>query len=142
MSSFQLSALLAAALFFAMAGLRELRREEYHGLFYIALSIFFLCAHGFLLWNSTQNIISVHNLGIWQWLIKFMAPALIVLFLVIGTFGLLTARIGVALIKILFGASLICCLFLLGAHWPADIQGILVLLWSGLWFKMELKTAV
>jgi hypothetical protein len=141
LTSFQLSALLASALFCFMVGLRELRHEDFFGLLYILIGIFFLSVHGYLLWNLPQDATPSGNIGFWQWLIQFLAPALIVLYLVFGAFSLMMARFRTAIIKLFFGLTLICYLFMLGPDWPMDVRGILVLIWSGLWFEVELETA-
>jgi hypothetical protein len=137
---FQLSALLAGALFFSMAGLRELRKENYQGLLYLALSIFFLCIHGCLLWNLPPDASPFPNIGFWQWLIKLVAPALIVLFLLFGIFSLLRADFQASIAKILCGGILVFCLFIPRPQWPLAIQGILVLIWSVLWIKIEIES--
>jgi len=139
-----LSGLAAAALFFAMAGLREVRESCQEGLLYLALSLFFALAHIFLLFNTTSaNCIShaVAQPDFWGWLISLLAPALIVLFLGFGLFSFLTARFREALVKTFFGLTLACYLYMLGSHWPVDVRGILILIWCGTWFDLELKTA-
>jgi hypothetical protein len=140
-----LSGLVAAALFFAMAGLREIKESCLEGLLYLALSLFFVLAHFFLLFNTTSaNCIShaVAQPDFWGWLISLLAPALIVLYLGFGLFSLLTARFREALVKTFFGLTLACYLYILGPHWPVDVRGILTLIWCGTWFDLELKTAL
>ena len=105
------SGLVAAALFFAMAGLREIKESCQEGLLYLALSLFFALAHFFLLFNATStNCISraVAQPDFWSWLISLLAPALIVLFLGFGLFSFLTARFREALVKTFFGLTLAC----------------------------------
>lgn len=139
-----LSGLAAAALFFAMAGLREVRESCQEGLLYLALSLFFALAHFFLLFNTTStNCISraVAQPDFWSWLISLLAPALIILFLGFGLFSFLTARFREALVKTFFGLTLACYLYMLGPQWPVDVRGILILIWCGTWFDLELKTA-
>jgi hypothetical protein len=137
---FQLSALLAGVLFFVMIGFRELKSEDFTGLVYILLAMFFLCIHGYLLWNQPADESAFHNIGFWQWLVRFLAPALIALYLVLGGFSFLMARYGAALVKILFGLLLMGLLFFLGGNWPIALRGTAVLVWSGLWFRVELRT--
>jgi len=139
-----LSGLVAAALFFAMAGLREIKESCQEGLLYLALSLFFALAHIFLLFNATSaNCINhaVAQSDFWGWLISLLAPVLIILFLGFGLFNFLTARFREALVKTFFGLTLACYLYMLGSHWPVDVRGILILIWGGTWFNLELTTA-
>jgi len=139
-----LSGMVAAALFFAMAGLRELKDGCNEGLLYLTLALFFAIAHLYLLYGTaTANHIDhpLTNLDLWGWLIVLVAPALIVLYLGFGLLNFLTARFREAMIKTFFGLTLVCYLYMLGAHWPIDVRGILILIWSGLWFNLELTTA-
>jgi hypothetical protein len=50
------------------------------------------------------------------------------------------ARYGAAIVKILSGLLLVGLLFFLGGNWPIVIRGATVLVWSGLWFRVEMKT--
>jgi len=135
---FQLTALLTGALFFGMVGLRELRNENLNGYLFAAISIFFLAIHAFFLLNLTPTATLLNNLGFWEWLVAFFAPALITLYLVFGFFNMLMAKISTGMVKIFFGLTLLCYLFMLGGNWPLDARGIIVLVWSGLWFDVEL----
>jgi len=139
-----LSGMVAAGLFFVMVGLRELKEGCLEGLLYLALAIFFAAAHIYLLYgaSSGENInLAVSHVNLWGWLILLVAPALIALYLGFGFFSLLTARFREGMIKTFFGLTLICYLYMLGPHWPVDIRGILILVWCGMWFNLELKTA-
>lgn len=143
-SSLILPGLIAAALFFAMAGLREIKENCLEGFLYLALSLFFSLAHFFLLSNTTSaSFISqaVAKPGFWDWLVSLLAPALIVLYLGFGLLNILAARFREALVKTFFGLTLACYLYLIGSHWPVDVRGILTLIWCGTWFDLELKTA-
>lgn len=96
---FQLTALLTGALFFGMLGLRELRNENLYGYLFAAISIFFLAIHAFFLLNLPSAASPLNNLGFWEWLIAFFAPALITLYLVFGFFSMLMAKISNGLVK-------------------------------------------
>jgi hypothetical protein len=140
-SYFQLAAMLAAALFFFMVAFRELSDDNFYGYFFAAVGIFFLAIHALFLMNIPSAVSPLNNLSLWSWLIAFLAPSLIVLYLLFGFFNVLMAKIRVGLVKIFFGLTLFCYLFMLGGGWPIDVRGILVLIWSGLWFGVELNTA-
>ncbi|SYZ73428.1 membrane hypothetical protein [Candidatus Zixiibacteriota bacterium] len=138
---FQISALLGGALFFFMVGIRELKNENLQGLLFLVIGVFFVSAHGFLLWDLTQGHSGIYQMNLWFWLIKFLAPTLIILSLAFGVFHLLAARFKVAFVKIMYGLALIGMLFMVGPAWPVYLQGLMVLIWCGLWFEAELKTA-
>lgn len=138
---FQLAAVLAGALFFAMSGFRALKDEHVGGLVHFLLSTFLLTVHGYLLFNLPSSTLSLQKLGVQYWLFEIFAPVLAILFLVIGVYNFLNARGTVAMVKILLGISFIGLLFILGQNWPGDIRGIMIVVWSVIWFKVELKTA-
>jgi len=137
-SYFQLTALLVGALFFTMAGIREMRDESIYGYLFAAIGIFFLVIHGVLILNLAPSGSPVTHLNFLEWLIAFFAPALITVYLVFGFFNMLMSRVRTGMVKIFFGLTLLCYLFMLGSSWPLDARGIIVLIWSGLWFDVEL----
>ncbi len=136
---FQLSVLLIGAFLFLMIAIRELRNEDMNGLLAMAFGFFFLSVHAILLWNL-PNPITPDNFSLWSWLTGFLAPALIVLYVVFGFFNLLTVRLGLGMVRLFFGLTLYCYLYMLGSCWPIDVRGILVLVWSGIWFNIGVKT--
>lgn len=138
---FQLSALLAGGLFFFMVGLRELTDEQFYGYFFGALGFFFFCLHAVFLFSLPAASSPLQHITVWQWLIAFMAPALIALFLLFGFFNMLMSHVRAGMVKVFFGLTLLCYLFMLGGNWPSDVRGILVLIWSMVWFDVELSTA-
>jgi len=137
-SYFQLTALLTGALFFAMVGIREMRDDNIYGYLFAAISIFFLAIHTFFLLNLPATVSPLNNLAFWEWLIAFFAPALITLYLVFGFFNMLMSKMRTGMVKIFFGLTLLCYLFMLGGNWPLDARGIIVMIWSGIWFDVEL----
>ncbi len=143
-TSLYLSGLIAAALFFGMVGIRELQVKRLDGFLYLALSLFFFVAHFLYLFNLPDKtpIGSSENLDMfWQWLVSVFAPALIALYLVVGIYNFILAHVKLGLVKMFFGLSLICFLYLLGQNWAVDIKGILTVLWCLVWFDVEFQTA-
>ncbi len=143
-SFYLLCGLIIASLFFFMAGIRELKNEQYEGLLYITLGLFFAVTHvAYLFTLPIDNILTILTvqLTFWEWAALIFGPALIALFLVFGIFNLLQTDIRTALIKIFFGLTLLCFLYMLGPQWPADVKGILTLFWCLIWFEVELTTA-
>ncbi len=145
MSTWMLSALVAGGLFFVMVGVRELNVRHSDGLLYVTIGAFFFGSHFFLLYGlqdqsqitagSSENLLMV-----WTWLTSVFAPALIALFLLLGAYNFLVTRVKVGLTRIFFGLSLPAFLYWLGATWSIDIKGILTLLWTLIWFDVELET--
>ncbi|MBD3402179.1 hypothetical protein GF420_04735 [candidate division GN15 bacterium] len=134
----------AASLFFAMASFREFHAGHVEGYFYLLLSLFFMAGHFVFMANLPVNhpLETLHGgLGVWGWLTHFLAPALIGLFVVLGLYRLMTASFQAGLVKVFFGLTLLCYLFMVGSHWPADVQGILTLVYTGAWFDLGLRTA-
>jgi len=141
-SYLQLAAMLVASLFFFMIAIKELEDDSFYGYFFAAIGIFFLTIHTLFLLNIPSPMSPLNNLSLWHWLVAFLAPALIALYLIFGFFNVLMSRIRTGLVKIFFGLTLFCYLFMLGGGWPVDIRGILVIFWSGIWFNIELTSAV
>ena len=141
---YHLTSLLAAAVFFAMAGYRELKQENLQGLIFSALAVFFGCAHIFCLYNVPAECIFatiVGNLDMWKWLTVVLAPTLIALYLVLGIVSFFRNRVRVAMVKFYFGLTLLCYIFMLGYAWPWDVRGIIAIVWTLIWFNVELFTA-
>jgi hypothetical protein len=135
---FQLSVLLIGAFLFLTIAIRELKNEEMNGLLAMAFGFFFLCVHAILLWNL-PNPITLANFNIWNWLTGYLAPALIVLYVLLGFFNLLTVRFNLGMVRLFFGLTLYCYLYMLGNCWPIDVRGILVLIWGGIWFDIGIR---
>lgn len=139
-----LSVMVAAALFFVMSGLREIRESQLEGLLYLTLGLFLFCAHFFYLMNlvETTTLGSARNLSlVWNWLAGVFAPALIALFLLIGLYNALVTQVKLGLTKIFFGLSLSAFLYWVGLGWAIDVKGILTVIWTLIWFDVELETA-
>ena len=139
-----MSGLIAAALFFVMVGLRELRDEQMEGVLYLVLGAFFFGAHFYYLMNlpdptpmGTQATLE----RVWSWLAVIFAPALIGLFLGIGLYNFVITQVKLGLTKMFFGFSLVAYLYLLGGGWAVDVKGILTVVWAMIWFNVELEAA-
>jgi len=143
-STWMLSALVAGGLFFVMVGVRELNVKQSEGLLYVTIGAFFFGSHFFLLYglpdpNQITAGSSENLLMVWTWLTSVFAPALIALFLLLGAYHFMVTRVKVGLTRIFFGLSLPAFLYWLGATWSVDIKGILTLLWTLIWFDVELE---
>ena len=141
---YMLSLMIAASLFFLMAGIRELKDQCFEGLLYITIAMFFIAAHTLLLLNlPIDNTLSMilSRMNLWVWLSMIFAPALIFLFLLFGLYNFIMNNARLGLTKIFFGLTLICFLFMLGTDWPVDLKGIITFLFCIAWFDLELSTA-
>ena len=127
-----------------MAAIRELKSDCYEGIFYIPLALFFGAAHGFAMWHFPMDDalgFIIADLTVWGWLALFLAPAVIILFLVLGIINLAQVHISAALVKIFFGLTLVFFLFETGANWPVDIKGMIAVIYCLTWFHAEFETA-
>ena len=143
-SYYFLASMIVAALFFAMAGIRELKHQCMEGLLYLTIAMFFIAAHILFLFNiPIDNSLSyiTSKLNIWIWLIIILAPSLIFLFVSFGIVNFLINNTRLGLVKIFFGLSLLCYLFMLGNGWSVDLKGIITFLFCFAWFEVELSTA-
>jgi hypothetical protein len=139
-SILQLSGLLGLALFFVVIGWREVRDENAFGVFFLALAIFFLAGHIIQLtcYPKTGPLAAaISSLDGWSWLASFLAPALVGLFLIRGIGGMLGDDIRVGLVKLFFGLTLVCYLYMLGESWPVDVRAVIAILWLVAFLKME-----
>jgi len=139
-----LAGMLCLSMFFARAGLRDVANSFLEGILFVALAVFFFCAHLFLLLDlSIQSSLGglAADLNVWQWLALIYAPSLIFLFIVMGAMSFFSRQHQAGLVKLFFGLTLLCYLFMIGNNWPADCKGILTILYGGVWFNLELRTA-
>lgn len=140
----QVAAMLAGALFFLLAGIMEVRDEHPEGFLFLVLALFFGAGHVVCLLNIPAHLGPVGSsmdFGIWAWLTLQLAPALIILFVVRSLLDFVLSRRYRGLVKLFFGLTLVCYLYLLGSGWPVDVRGILALVWLTLFFKVELDVA-
>lgn len=138
-----LTGLITMALFFTIAGLKDLNMNLHEGLLFIAMAIFFFSYHLYLLFNISSNstIANINGeINLWIWLAALLAPAIITLFLLSGIVSLLKSLRQSGLVKIFFGLTLLCYVYMLGQGWATDIKGILTVVYSGVWINLELRT--
>jgi len=63
------------------------------------------------------------------------------LFLARGLFNFARYESYDGLVKLFFGLTLFCFVFMLGSNWPLDVRAILALIWVAVFFKVELAIA-
>jgi len=143
-SFFLLVGLLATSLFFLMVAIRDLMADHYDALMYVPLALFFGTAHGFYLWYFPMDspaMTFLADLNFWTWLGYLLAPALALLFILLGLFSVVRIDLMTGMVKLFFGLTLVCFLFMLGTNWAADWKGIITLLYGMAWFHVELAAA-
>ena len=137
-SRLQLSSIIGLALFFAVIGIRETRNERPEGSLYFVIAVFLTMAHAVLLDNLASVTETLGPLDSWGWLVSLLAPALIILFLARGLFDIVRHESHHGLLKLFFGLTLFCFVFMVGCDWPMDVRAILTLTWVVFLFKVEL----
>lgn len=139
-----MTGLVAIALFFLMAGLREIRDRQLPGLLFLSLALFFAGVHVLYAVNLPADSTVARmlaDLGFWGWLGAIFAPALIGMYFVRGLVSFVLTHLRAGLIKLFFGLTLLCYLYMLGDAWPADVKGILIIIWSLTWLEVETSHA-
>jgi len=126
--------LVAAALFFLMAGLRDISSRQLQGMLFLALGGFFLVGHFLFLASNGQSP------GFWSWLTGYLVPALVILFICFGTARVLMSSYRAGMYLLFFGLTLYSYQYLLGAAWPVDVKGIIALAYSGAWIDLGLRS--
>jgi hypothetical protein len=140
-SYLQLSGLLGLVLFFVLVGLREVRNDRPEGYLYLNVAVFLAIAHAVMLANLVAEGLTgaiISDLTLWAWLVVFFAPALVTMFVVRALFNFAISQGREGMVKLFFGVTLICYLYMLGANWPMDVRAALTLIWLAVFFKTEL----
>jgi hypothetical protein len=138
-----LAGMVMASLFFAMIAIKQLRENRIEGLVFAGLSLFFLTGHALLLlfYTGPGEMIDFENsMNFWQWAVLILGPALILLYLLPGAFNFIRLSYAEALLKFFFGVTLLAFLYALGDWWPDDVKALLVIMYTVLWFNIELRT--
>jgi len=139
-----LTGLIAAALFFTMHGVKELKMRQFEGILYIAMSGFFLFANILFIVSSGSNhslLGYIAQISVTGWVIILFAPALIFLYLLFGLFNFARYQFTEGAIKIFIGVAMVVLLYTLGPDWPELVKVSLIIVSSIIWFSFEL-TAV
>jgi hypothetical protein len=137
----QMSGLIGLALFFIVIGWREARDQNAMGLFFLALAIFLILGHLVQLADlptSGPLRTPLGHIDIWTWLAVFLTPALIALYILRGLVGLAGSALREGLVKLFFGLTLLCYIYMIGCDWPIDVKAIITVIWLLMFFKLEL----
>lgn len=135
----------AGIIFFVMAAMRSLKHDDTDAALHIALAFFFTIGHILCVVyypNDSPIPNPFKSLDIWQWMVMLAAPALAVLFVVMGAMHLCFYRIRQGIYNLFFGGSLVAYIYFIGGGWPLDVKAFLTLTWGLTWFKLELDPAL
>ena len=141
---FFLTGLIAAALFFIVYGVRELKMRRFEGILYIAMAGFFLFANILFIISSGSHyslLGYISQITVTGWMIILFAPALIFLYLAFGLFNFARYQFTEGTIKIFIGVAMVVLLYSLGQDWHELVKVSLIVISSVVWFSIEL-TAV
>lgn len=142
LSNFFLPGFVAVSLSFASIGLKELKNRGFEGLVYILLSLFFIAVHFYFLLNQSFGLpfsSGLINVNAYSWLKLCLAPVTVLVFILLGLYNIIKTSFKNGLIKIYFGLTLYCYLYMLGAGWPDGIKCSLTLFWLIVMFYLEMK---
>lgn len=134
----------AGILFFAAIAYREVRDGYMHGVLYYFVAIFFAAAHfAMILIAKTPFASSTFHppTDMFSWLNMAAAPALIALFIGLGSFRMAINQWRLGLIRVFFGLTLLCYLYMLGSAWPLDVKGFIAAGYIIAWFEVETAAA-
>ncbi len=134
----------AGILFFAAIAYREVRDGYMHGMLYYFVAIFFAAAHfAMILIAKTPFASSAFQppSDLFGWLNIAVGPALIALFIGLGSFRMAIAQYRYGLLRLFFGLTLLCYLYMIGPDWPLDIKAFICVAYVIAWFEVETAAA-
>ena len=132
----------AFSISFASVGLKQIKQKGYDGIIYLIIAIFFIAAHAFFLIEHPFRILPgsvLDGIEFIKWIELVLAPPVILVFLISGLFAFIKTAVNEALVKIFFGLTLYCFLYMLGDTWPLNAKAALTVIWLILLFMVELK---
>ena len=142
LSNLYLPGFIAVSITFASVGIKELKGRGFDAFVYFVISLFFIAAHFYFLFDHALRLpigSGFINIDIYLWLELFLAPVTITVFILRGLFGFIKTNFRNGMIKIFFGLTLFCYLYMLGSGWPVEIKCALSLFWLVILFSLEIK---
>ena len=137
-----LPGLVAFSITFASIGLKHIRRRGYDGIIYLILALFFLAAHAYLVVEHPFRIFPgtvLDGIEFFKWIELILAPTVIFIFLLSGVYAFIRTTFREGLVKLFFGLTLYCFLYMLGVSWPIDAKAALTFIWLIMLFVVEIK---
>ncbi|MDD5424926.1 MAG: hypothetical protein PHN52_00350 [candidate division Zixibacteria bacterium] len=139
-----LPGLVAVSFSFTSAGLRHIRQKGYEGIVYFILALFFMVAHACFIFEIPCRFFPVSALtgiSLGKWTDLILVPALLFTYILSGIYAFIRTSFNEGLIKIFFGLTLYCYLFMLGINWPENFRIGLVFIWFLFFIIIEIRTA-
>lgn len=135
---------IAGAFFFTAVAHREMRDGFMHGVMYYFVAAFLFMAHFAMILIAKTPFASstfVPPDSLFGWINVAIAPALIVLFIVLGSWRIAATQVRLGTIRLFFGLTLLCYLYLLGSSWPLDVKAFITMAYIIAWFEVETVAA-
>lgn len=135
---------IAVSFSFTSAGLRHLRHKGYEGIVYFILALFFMVAHACFIFEIPCRFFPVSALtgiSLGKWTDLILIPALLITFILSGLYAFIRTYFNEGLLKIFFGLTLYCYLFMLDINWPENFRIGLVFIWFLFFIIIEIRTA-
>ncbi len=133
--------LVAVATMGIMTGIsffKSLKKNSVEALINFTLSAFLWSLHFiWIAYAPPSSILFSASPNFWQWLVFLFSPALVIVFLAYAMYWYAKSGGRPALIRMFFGVTLACLLYMLGQNWPEPVQGVLSLLWIFFLWKVE-----
>ncbi|MFH2034969.1 MAG: hypothetical protein ABIJ45_01090 [Candidatus Zixiibacteriota bacterium] len=140
---FYLCGLIIGSFLFAMIGIRESKAGQIQGILYVAISVFFFCINALYLLSEVNSGLfeGIHSgFSILGWIIFLAGPAVIILYSAFAIFNLIKLDYGIASVKMVIAFMLYGIIYTLGDDISNWIKAAAVLLFTLLWFSIEIKS--
>jgi len=132
----------AFSISFASVGLKQIKQKGYDGIIYLIIALFFMAAHAYFLIEQPFRIFPgsvLDGINFIKWIELVLAPPVILVFLLSGLYAFVKSAFKEGLVKIFFGLTLFCFLYMLGSAWPLSVKAALTVFWLILLFVVEIK---
>lgn len=129
----------ALGLITGIASLKSFKKNSVEALAYFTLSAFFWALH--LVWvfyaPPDSILFCCITINFWNWLVFLFTPALVIVFVLDSMYWFVKSGGWPALIRLFFGVTLPCLVYMVGQEWSVVIKGSLSVLWVYFLFRVE-----
>lgn len=139
-SSMIAAALLGICLNLIIHAIKDLRDGHPEGFLYLTIASFLGVAQ-YIAFKASTEMQGFDADVLLMWALKVFIPAMLGLFFFRSLVSFIIGQGREGLVKLFFGATLVCFVYMIGISWPVDIKLILALIWSFFLFKSELSIA-
>ena len=123
----------------AIASLKSFKKNSVESIIYFTLSAFFWTLH--LIWiiyaPPESILFCCVSIDIWYWLVYLFSPALAIVFIIYSMYWFAKSGGWPALLRIFFGVTLPCFLYMVGQDWSIVIKGMLSVTWFYFLLRVE-----